>query len=162
MRKLGRILTVLTTAAAMGISGMGGTAQADDGLLSVVLSPLLCGVQNNVNGSNNQFNQATSCQQTSTTTPPGQAGFTGYELVSSEPNTFTGIYISTTTVPCPAGKRVLGGGLTVDSGLPSLITLNASGPNPAGTAWVVSFSGDARNNDPVTFHTYATCANVGT
>ncbi|MFE1558882.1 hypothetical protein ACFW6V_28360 [Streptomyces sp. NPDC058734] len=156
MRKTGRIGATLAAVVAMAAFGAG-QAQAADGPLLGLLSPLLCGVQNNVNGSNNQFNQATSCQQTATTTPPTSTGFTDYEIVENEFTVGVGGAFGD-TVACPAGKKVTGGGLTSPAFSASAVDLYQSGPTPDGTSWVIR--GANTSGAPLTVNTYAICANV--
>ncbi|MFF5449513.1 hypothetical protein [Streptomyces sp. NPDC012888] len=155
MRKISRIFASLTAAMAMAAAGSG-QAHADDNLLGL-LSPLLCGVQNNVNGDNNQFNQATSCHQTATTTtPPANNGIPGYEVVS-EPFAVFNNGIVATDVDCPTGKHVIGGGASADdSGIHDIHVLE-SGPTPDQTAWRVTVQ--ALDGAPTTNgHFYAICA----
>lgn len=159
MRTTGRIIATLASVIAMATVGAG-QAQADNGLLGL-LSPLLCGVQNNVNGDNNQFNQATSCQQSATTTPtppPAGNGFSGYQVatVAISPTGTT-----SATAGCPAGKRVLGGGVSADPGGPAGLPwiVRESGPVLNETAWRVSVDVPA-NSPAVNGHVYAICADV--
>jgi hypothetical protein len=135
MRKMRRITTALISAAALTMLGAGG-AQAD-GLLGDVLSPLVCGLQNNVVGNNNQISQAGTCHQAATTsTTPG--GITGYEVIRfGSFNAANGGGVSSGIMRCPTGKRVLSGGVDVTSGNPNDLIVNTSGPNADGTAWLV-------------------------
>ncbi|GAB7111033.1 hypothetical protein JCM4814A_93510 [Streptomyces phaeofaciens JCM 4814] len=118
----------------------------------------MCGLQNNVNGNNNQINQRATCEQAATTTPPPAGGITGYEVVSQgsftffEPGTFT-----TAVMSCPAGKRVLSGGYIVTSGNPNFLSVTQTGPTADGTGWRM---GVAATGGPVSGEFYTICANA--
>ncbi|MFF1703126.1 hypothetical protein [Streptomyces sp. NPDC058252] len=152
MRKTGRIIGMLTAAMATSTFGAG-QAQAQDGPLLGLLSPLVCNVQNNVSGNNNQVNQTASCQQAATTPPPASGGVTGVETVRLPPETVPNF--NQRTVLCPAGKRVIGGGATATS---QLFQANLAGsfPTDDNDGWVAY--GWSPNSDEVSISVYAICA----
>ena len=105
--------------------------------------------------------------------PPGQDGTNGTNGVSGwEIVQFAGNlppegdgYVGTAqgiTVNCPAGKKILGGGVTTDEWVNSII--RSSGPNAAGTQWKVIIQrtndGDSPNSGNTPVRVYAICANV--
>ena len=88
---------------------------------------------------------------------PGCTGLSGYQRISNAavvPANFT----TTGTASCPAGKRVLGGGVVSNAatgGELSLITIAQSYP-ATDSIWLASVSN--RNGHALTFTWWATCA----
>ncbi|RSS64129.1 hypothetical protein EF912_02450 [Streptomyces sp. WAC07061] len=160
MRRTLRFALTVVAAAAIGGSGAG-SAHADGDLLSGLLSPVVCGLQNNVNGSNNQVTQGGTCHQSSTPTPPAPStGIAGYEPILLDRVVLEGGSSAGRGGFCPAGKRVLSGGVrpTTGTGASSAVTVSFSGPRDDGTGWDV-----AANNagpDTVSLDFYMICANV--
>jgi hypothetical protein len=142
------------------------SAQAqDNGLLSLLDGPsitLLClpagqvGKGNTFTGTQN-INCSQSAEQAST--PPGQQGFTGYEVVSKSYD----LQPSSLGVPveadCPAGKKVTGGGIRWN-GSSSDIGEHDNGPTEDSTGWVAKIFNFGTNRGFVAT-VYAICANVG-
>jgi hypothetical protein len=108
--------------------------------------------------------------------PPGQDGtngtngtngVSGWEIVKFDFNLppegdgFVGT-AQFVVANCPAGKKVLGGGVTTDDWVNSIVRF--SGPNDAGTQWRVIIQrtndGDSPNSGNIGAHVYAICANV--
>lgn len=92
--------------------------------------------------------QAGAPGPTGPTGPAGPAGLSGWEIVSvNNPSGFFEF------VKCPAGKKVLGGGVTTHAsqGNPAI---TASGPVEDGTAWAGHLTGTG------SFTVYAICATV--
>lgn len=106
MVKMSRVAAALVSAAALTMTGAG-TAQAD-GLLGDLLSPLVCGLQNNVAGNHNQISQSGTCDQAATTSPATD-GITGREVVSASDEVEPG-GVGIARVLCPVGKASTGGG----------------------------------------------------
>ncbi|MGR4881540.1 hypothetical protein ACIPUC_19320 [Streptomyces sp. LARHCF249] len=155
MRRIRGIAIALVSAATLTLTGAG-SAQAD-GLLDV-LSPLVCGLQNNVAGNNNEIHQAGTCDQAATTTPGGDGdGITGYEVVPGGGFLVINGGTVAAQIPCPAGKRVLSGGVEITSGSPIDLRVATSGPNAAGTSWTIAVAGVGAQ---VTGEFYAICANA--
>ncbi|MFG2606830.1 hypothetical protein ACGFT2_25250 [Streptomyces sp. NPDC048514] len=152
MRKTGRIIATLTAAVAMGTFGSG-QAQAQDGPLLGLLSPLVCNAQNNVAGNNNQVNQTASCQQAATTPPPASGGVTGVETVRLPAETVPNF--TQRKASCPAGKRVIGGGATATSST-FQASLGGSFPSSDNDGWIAY--GWSPNSDDVSISVYAICA----
>ncbi|MFK0259544.1 hypothetical protein [Streptomyces sp. NPDC090445] len=156
MKQSHRLAVLLSAATAMVAVGSG-AANAQDGPLLPILSPLLCG---NINqGFNNQGDQTANCNQTSTTTPPpANGGFTGHEVVST---TF-GVPVPgnslTFELECPAGKTALSGGHRINNF--GMGTAETSAPTAGNTGWEWRI----RNNDSeeITGTAYVTCAVVTT
>ena len=97
----------------------------------------------------------------------GTNGVSGWEIVQFTSNLPPegDDYVGTAqglTVSCPAGKKVLGGGVTTDEWVNSII--RSSGPNAAGTQWKVIIQrtndGDSPNSGNTPVRVYAICANV--
>lgn len=155
-RTLRSMLTVAATVAAVGGLGVG-NAHADD-VLSGLLSPLVCGLQNNVNGDHNQVSQGATCHQSSTPAPPTSGGgITGYEVIQFDTVTLSNSTATRREGSCPAGKRALSGGATT-TGYFVTGQVIESGPTAGGTGWIVGVSNDAPT--PVTWNLYIVCANV--
>lgn len=108
--------------------------------------------------------------QTGTQGPAGQDGtdgidgVSGYELVQStgplpggDPGTG-----QINTVHCPAGKKVTGGGATVDphGGHFALSIIRASGPLSNGSGWTAHIQRTDDDNQNVTWTLWAICASV--
>jgi hypothetical protein len=97
----------------------------------------------------------------------GTNGVSGWEIVQFASNLPPegDDYVGTAqgiSVNCPAGKKVLGGGVTTDEWVNSII--RSSGPNAAGTQWKVIIQrtndGDSPNSGNTPLRVYAICANV--
>jgi hypothetical protein len=117
-----------------------------------------------------------SWSQTGPQGPPGQDGtngtngtngVSGWEMVQEDfplpPG--AGDIVGTAqqdVANCPAGKKVLGGGITTDDWVNSIVRY--SGPNAAGTQWRVIIQrtndGDSPFSGVTEAHLYAICANV--
>ncbi|WP_225822908.1 hypothetical protein [Streptomyces naphthomycinicus] len=167
MRLTKRLATIGTATMAAVVLGAGGAhAQGDGGLLSLLGHPsivLACFPAGQV-GHGNTFNgtQNINCSQSATATttnPPAENGFTGYQVV---PSTIQFVQADTKTaqdVLCPGGKRVLGGGVTAISGSRFDLNLLESGPLPDGTGWSTTVEG---TGGVVGVQFYAICADVDT
>jgi hypothetical protein len=111
--------------------------------------------------------------QTGPQGPPGQNGtngangVSGWQIVSFDFNLppegdgFVGT-AQFVVAACPTGKKVLGGGVTTDDWVNSIVRF--SGPNAAGTQWRAitqrTNDGDSPNSGNIGAHIYAICANV--
>ncbi|HXS33742.1 MAG TPA: hypothetical protein VN758_08225 [Solirubrobacterales bacterium] len=103
----------------------------------------------------------------------GAAGVSGYEVVNQ---TFKEVFIENSgsprglsevkTVPCPAGKRVIGGGTDLgtnaaQNGQQRQATVSLSGPNGTGTGWSAQlFNNSTTIDTSIDLRVYAICANV--
>jgi hypothetical protein len=103
----------------------------------------------------------------------GAAGVSGYEVVNQ---TFKEVFIVNSggmrglsevkTVPCPAGKRAIGGGSDLgtnatQNGQQRQVTVSLSAPNGTGTAWSVQLFNNSTSIDTsIDLRVYAICANV--
>ncbi|MFE1556127.1 hypothetical protein ACFW6V_14260 [Streptomyces sp. NPDC058734] len=161
-------ISIICAAAAAGVL-LGGTtayADGDGGLLGLGLldSPsvtLACFPAGQV-GQGNTFtgNQNVNCSQSAeqASTPVGQQGFTGYEVVSESyellPNSL-GVPVQAN---CPVGKKVTGGGIRWN-GSSSDVGSHDNGPTENNTGWVAKFFNFGNSTFTVTV--YAICANVG-
>jgi len=104
----------------------------------------------------------------------GPAGVSGYEVVNQ---TFKDVFIQNSggfrglsavqTVPCPGGKRVIGGGTDLgtnvdQNGQQRQVTVSFNGPNGTGTGWSVQLFNNSTSIDTsIDLRVYAICANVG-
>ncbi|MGW8687504.1 hypothetical protein ACWGNN_42055 [Streptomyces sp. NPDC055817] len=142
------------------------SAQAqDNGLLSLLNGSsvtLLCFPAGQV-GNGNTFTgtQNINCRQSAeqVSTPPGQQGFTGYEVVSKSydlPPSSLGVPVE---ADCPAGKKVTGGGIRWN-GSSTDIGEQDNGPTADSTGWVAKVF-NLGTNTGFTATVYAICANVG-
>ncbi|MFJ9819974.1 hypothetical protein ACIRU3_32850 [Streptomyces sp. NPDC101151] len=152
MRKTGRIIATLAAAIATATVGAD-QAQATDGPLPGILSPLVCVAQNNVYGNNNHVNQTASCQQSATPAPPVNGGVTGYEIIHLPSETVPNG--TTRVVRCPAGKQALGGGAEAGGIDPVLVT---SAPVLDFSGWYAVARSETQAN--VTLGVYVICANA--
>ncbi|MGH3346651.1 MAG: hypothetical protein ACRDO4_06690 [Nocardioides sp.] len=89
------------------------------------------------------------------TGPAGPAGVSGYVLVKSQPETFSGSGVKTVSVDCPAGTKALGGGH--ESSVP--LHVAASSPSAGGSTWTTKLS-RASGKGSYTVTVTATCAQV--
>jgi hypothetical protein len=99
--------------------------------------------------------------------PPGSPGMSGYEIVSNTGG-FNSDAVKQADALCPAGKKVIGGGVSVSivNGLPAAITGNLplslgwSRPSSTGISWqgAVKESSPYANDWSIT--TYAVCVTV--
>ncbi len=104
----------------------------------------------------------------------GAAGVSGYEVVNQ---TFKEVFIENSggmrglsevkTVPCPAGKRAIGGGTDLgtnatQNGQQRSVSVSMSAPNGTGTAWSVQlFNNETTGGGTsIDLRVYAICANV--
>lgn len=103
--------------------------------------------------------------------PAGAAGVSGYEVVSQ---TFKEVPVEDSesgrglsevvTVPCPAGKRVIGGGTDLgtnptQNGEQRQVTVSLSGPNGGGTSWSAQlFNNSTTIDTSIDLRVYAICA----
>ncbi|RSS81153.1 hypothetical protein [Streptomyces sp. WAC06614] len=106
MKRISGIAAAMVSAAVLTMTGAG-AAQAD-GLLGDLLSPLVCGLQNNVNGDNNQVAQTGTCHQASAQS--GGGGVTGAQQVRGGGTQIAPGQYGRDTAFCPAGKVATGGG----------------------------------------------------
>jgi hypothetical protein len=88
--------------------------------------------------------------------PPGPSGISGLEYSVNSP----GIYVPSDSagggyVRCPAGKKALGGGASVDN---ANVYVNTSAPLDDGTGWTVYFNNNS--SGAVTVYAWAICAKV--
>ncbi len=103
----------------------------------------------------------------------GAAGVSGYEVVNQ---TFKEVFIENSgsprglsaveTVPCPAGKRVIGGGSDLgtnpaQNGQQRQVTVSLNAPNGTGTGWSVQlFNNSVSVDTSIDLRVYAICASV--
>lgn len=113
---MSRIAASLVSAAVLTMTGAG-TAKAD-GLLGDVLSPLVCGLQNNVMGNNNHVSQSGTCDQTASPTPGngGGGGVTGTQQYQGPTVEIAPGQSGGSIAPCPDGKVATGGGYQSSNG----------------------------------------------
>jgi hypothetical protein len=96
------------------------------------------------------------------------AGATGYlRIEGSSPVAAGSPESAGTTIACPAGRHVVGGGYRVDAGAPAVgnnpaeIVVTESRATSDATWSVTAFAQDADQVGPWTIAAYAICANVG-
>ncbi|MFK0252141.1 hypothetical protein [Streptomyces sp. NPDC090445] len=163
------------TASAIALVLGAGTAQAQDTPLLSVVDNLLPNINPSVTlacfpsgqvGQGNTFNgtQSSSCNQSATATSQGDGGggsdgaaaISGYEVVSQTNLLVDAGSPAQTIVPCPAGKKVLGGGFFGNTGDIQIVRSFPQAPD--NTAWVVFVI----NNGQVTgsYDAYAICADA--
>jgi len=93
----------------------------------------------------------------------GTNGVSGYSIVTSD-KAFGGGTFATVDVDCPAGKKVLGGGVSaVDEGTgrdvsTSALTINTSTAKADGSGWFAGI--ETQGGFPVTVRVRAQCATV--
>ncbi len=89
--------------------------------------------------------------------PPGPSGISGWQYVTAgadaKPNMFT-----TWQAKCPAGKRVLGGGVGA-VGYPMYVSVIETAPADDGKGWQVTILNDG-DHATERFYAWAVCANV--
>ena len=90
----------------------------------------------------------------------GAPGISGYEIVTSQ-STITSIQKTYATIPCPAGKKVIGGGVTASQEKFDIVSIGTNGPAPSApeTAWQVGYKNTSLATT-VTVTNYAICAFV--
>ncbi|QPP09065.1 hypothetical protein G4Z16_24610 [Streptomyces bathyalis] len=133
MTKASRIAAIMTAAAVASVIGAGSAQAApkDPGP-----SVNVCGQNNSVKGNNNEVNAGVTC---TVNVNSSSNGFSGYEIVNDD-FSLTGVgSTESEVVPCPAGKRAVGGGASAnDLEEADNIDLLTSGPVLNGTAWQVT------------------------
>ena len=86
---------------------------------------------------------------------PGANGFSGYQIVNAafalDPGTAWNAKPT-----CPAGKRVVGGGVTQPFDFNTFVL--ASGPMPDGSGWIAQIENDSSGTETV--NAYAICVNA--
>jgi hypothetical protein len=103
----------------------------------------------------------------------GAPGVSGYEIVNQ---TFKEVFIENSgsprglsevkTVPCPAGKRAIGGGSDLgtnaaQNGQQRQVAVSLNGPNGTGTGWSVQlFNNSVSVDTSIDLRVYAICASV--
>lgn len=89
----------------------------------------------------------------------GADGVSGYEVLSETvPLTSAGV---AKVLPCPAGKRVLGGGFSIlDAGVKRYAHVSQPLQNPLVSGWAVSVFEDANSAPGATLTVFASCAVV--
>ena len=89
--------------------------------------------------------------------PQGAPGISGHEVVQMNDRVFID---QTTVVRCPAGKKVLGGGISSPTRQTNIWN---SAPIVGGDGWVVSVTNERTfpADNPFEFGVYAVCAYVG-
>ncbi|MGW7454375.1 hypothetical protein [Streptomyces sp. NPDC054787] len=138
MRKMSRIAASLVSAAVLTMTGAG-TAQAD-GLLGDLLSPLVCGMQNNVMGNNNHVSQSGTCDQTAAPTPGngGGGGVTGAQQYVGQAVQIAPGQSGGAVANCPAGKVATGGGYQGSTDFRPTSESYLQATNEPPTSWTVS------------------------
>ncbi|GLX19457.1 hypothetical protein Slala02_27720 [Streptomyces lavendulae subsp. lavendulae] len=162
-KRTGAIASVVA-ALAVGLSAGGAHADGES-LLSLLDTPsitLACFPSGQV-GQGNTFTgtQTVNCSQSATQTSTGgngggDEGFTGYEVVRAAGESVPPGDFDTTTVPCPAGKRAIGGGFDAEGTETFPI---ASRPTASNDAWFVAVKNTGTTNT-VNWEAYAICATV--
>lgn len=91
---------------------------------------------------------------------PGADGVSGYQIVTHQV-TMSAIEKVYDTIGCPAGKKVIGGGVTASQEKFDIVSIGSSGPSPSSpeTAWLVGYKNTSVATT-VTVTGYAICANV--
>ncbi|MFF3940427.1 hypothetical protein [Streptomyces phaeofaciens] len=110
-------------------------------------------------GVGNSAPQTASCDQRASTTGGGNGGITGYEVIAGSEVSGNALQIRRETLDCPAGKRVLSGGFSLDSGNVEVDILESS-PNGAGTAWILRYLVNGGGVTEYVGHSYVICANA--
>jgi hypothetical protein len=102
--------------------------------------------------------------------PAGSDGVSGYETIRE---TFTDVFVpdgnpnrglsAVQTVPCPAGKRAIGGGTDLGTnagqgGAQRQITVSASAPTNAGDGWKVQLFNNSSFGLTIDVEVFAICA----
>ncbi len=91
--------------------------------------------------------------------PAGPPGVSGYEIVTAS-NSVTSDSFNSVTVPCPAGKRVFGGGsINNVTGATTGPYIHRSVPSTDGTSWTIGTTRNAPGSWTMTG--YAVCGTVG-
>lgn len=134
VRKMSRFAASLVGAAVLTMTGVG-TAQAD-GLLDDLLSPLVCGLQNNVMGNNNQVGQSGRCHQTASTTPGG-GGVTTQQYFGNTQTIAPGQTVDA-VASCPDGMVATGGGYQGSDGFRPTSESYLAQTNESPHSWTVS------------------------
>ncbi|MGW7645486.1 hypothetical protein [Streptomyces bobili] len=169
MKPAKRISTICAVAAAgVLLGGTAAHADGDGGLLGLGLlnTPsitLACFPAGQV-GSGNSFtgNQNINCSQTATAPTNGNGGpggeFSNYERILGPVFTVQAGSNGGYTLACPAGKKVLGGGVQWLGGDPNDFVILSSGPASSNESeWEILVRSEG---GPVTAQGGITCANV--
>lgn len=166
--KLTRALAAACTAATAALLLGAGAAHAaeDDSLLSLLDLPSItvacfptgqAGAGNTFTGTQN-VNCSQSAQQSTTNGSGG--GLTGYEVVSRTNECLAG-YTCGTTLRCPDGKKVTGGGVYVNpQGPDTHVVSSGTVPGEDNTRWDGTIQNDSTGS--VDFTVQAICADVTT
>jgi hypothetical protein len=94
---------------------------------------------------------------TGATGPAGANGVSGYEIVSASTTEGNGV-VTQGTIPCPAGKKAVGGGIS--AGLVAGVIVVATAPNADGSAWISTMQN--QSGATVTLTAYAVCVTAPT
>ena len=99
-------------------------------------------------------------QQQLTWNEQGPAGISGYEVVSSTAGSGGAGDWKTFSVACPAGKKVLGGGLSSTSGLQTGLAVVGEYPTSDNNGWVGGIAETIPQPDDWHGRIWAICATV--
>jgi hypothetical protein len=90
--------------------------------------------------------------------PAGPSGVSGWSYLTKGAS-LSGESFKTVNVDCPAGKKALGGGVAVTSGLWAMRLIQSAPSGAAATGWLATVANDA-SNYTTTFYVWAICASV--
>ena len=90
--------------------------------------------------------------------PSGPSGVSGWSYFTKGAS-LSGESFKTVNVDCPAGKKALGGGVAVTSGLWAMRVIQSAPSGAAATGWLATVANDA-SNYTTSFYVWAICASV--
>ena len=90
--------------------------------------------------------------------PSGPSGVSGWSYLTKGAS-LSGESFKTVNVDCPAGKKALGGGVAVTSGLWATRVIQSAPSGAAATGWLATVANDA-SNYTTSFYVWAICASV--
>jgi hypothetical protein len=90
--------------------------------------------------------------------PSGPSGVSGWSYLTKGAS-LSGESFKTVNVDCPAGKKALGGGVAVTSGLWAMRVIQSAPSGAAATGWLATVANDA-SNYTTSFYVWAICASV--
>ena len=90
--------------------------------------------------------------------PSGPSGISGWSYFTRGAS-LSGESFKTVNVDCPAGKKALGGGVAVTSGLWAMRVIQSAPSGAAATGWLATVANDA-SNFTTSFYVWAICGSV--